>query len=47
MSDNQLSTKAKNLGSWLGIELKVTLFGVCILDWKYPPQDRGSVSLEG
>lgn len=33
-------TKVKGLGSWLGIELKVTFFGVTILDWKYPPENE-------
>lgn len=44
---NELSTKAKNLGSWLGIELKITLFGVTVLNWKYPPESTNSVDLIG
>lgn len=47
MSEQQLSAKAKNLGSWLGIELKISLFGVTILHWKYPPEESNSpVNLE-
>lgn len=43
---NQLSTRAKNLGSWLGIELKISLFGVTILHWKYPPENQYPVELQ-
>lgn len=45
MSQQELSAKAKGLGSWLGIELKITLFGVTVLQWKYPPENSGSVEL--
>lgn len=44
---NQLSTRAKSLGTWLGIELKITLFGATVLHWKYPPQEHSGVELEG
>lgn len=48
MSEEKLSAKAKNLGSWLGIELKITLFGVTVLHWMYPPQTESNpVELEG
>lgn len=47
MSEEALSTKAKSLGSWLGIHLEITLFGVKILDWRYPPEtDNRPVTLE-
>lgn len=47
LEKTQLTSRAKNLGSWLGIELKITLFGVTILHWKYPPTEQSSVELEG
>lgn len=47
MPREELSAKAKNLGSWLGIELKITLFGVTILNWKYPPENQSHVDLVG
>lgn len=45
MPENQLSVKARNLGSWLGIKLEITLFGVTILKWEYPPVEKGNVNL--
>lgn len=46
MSETEkLSSRAKNLGSWLGIELKITLFGVTVLHWQYPPENSSGVEL--
>lgn len=48
MEKQELSKKAMNLGSWLGIELKISLFGVTILHWKYPPTIQSDpVELQG
>lgn len=45
--NEQLSSRARSLGTWLGIHLEITLFGVKILDWRYPPENAsGPVELE-
>lgn len=46
MESTQLSDKAKNLGSWLGIKLEISLFGVTILKWQYPPEKSGHTPVE-
>lgn len=46
MAENELSAKAKNLASWLGVEFKVTLFGVTVLHWKFPPDSTSGVEIK-
>ena len=45
MNDQQITRKelkavneAKGLAKWLKIELRVSIFGVTIIEWTYPPQ---------
>ena len=30
--------EAKGLAKWLKIELKISIFGVTVIEWVYPPQ---------
>ena len=38
--DVKVINNAKGIAKWLKIDLKISVFGVTILEWTFPPQSN-------